>query len=77
MTGSYGSIRFLSRRVSRLIVAIVVIGFLFFVVTTSFGGFWPFLHGFTWRSAVDVVEAEFKAAKVENPLALLRSKSLA
>lgn len=58
MTDSSGSKRFLSRRVKRLVVAVVVIGFLFFAVVTSLSGSWSFLHSVSWRSAVDVVEAE-------------------
>ncbi|MCH7984345.1 MAG: hypothetical protein IIC28_10285 [Chloroflexi bacterium] len=59
MTNSSASRSFFSSRTGRIVVAIVVIGTLFFfAVVSSFSGQWSFLRGFTLRTAVDVMEAE-------------------
>ena len=63
MANSSASRSFFSSRTGRIVVAIVVaivvIGTLFyFAVVSSFSGQWSFLREFTLRTAVDVMEAE-------------------
>lgn len=41
----------------RLIIAVVAMALILFVIVSSLSGFWPFLHGFAWRTGVEVTQA--------------------